>query len=145
MGYIGNTPQPYPAKFPPLPIGNSDWAEVKAGYWSADKTQLISGLLALGRDHYEIKANREEGDGRPDIAMKPLAGVPLPGVILELKSPKIPARASHKRIASVLETAAREARDQIDEKRYASEMEAAGLTVLKYGVGFSGKHVALAV
>ena len=29
----------------PLPIGNSDWAEVTNGYWSADKTQLISGLL----------------------------------------------------------------------------------------------------
>ena len=29
----------------PLPIGNSDWAVVKGGYWSADKTQLISGLL----------------------------------------------------------------------------------------------------
>ena len=34
-----------PRKLLPLPIGNSDWGEVKAGYWSADKTQLISGLL----------------------------------------------------------------------------------------------------
>ena len=33
------------AKLPSLPVGNSNWAEVKAGYWSADKTQLISGLL----------------------------------------------------------------------------------------------------
>ena len=33
------------AKRPSLPIGNSDWVEVKAGYWSADQTQLISGLL----------------------------------------------------------------------------------------------------
>ena len=33
------------AELPALPVGNSDWAEVKAGYWSADKTQLISGLL----------------------------------------------------------------------------------------------------
>ena len=33
------------AKLPALPVGNSDWAAVKAGYWSADKTQLISGLL----------------------------------------------------------------------------------------------------
>ena len=32
-------------KCPALPIGNSDWSAVKAGYWSADKTQLISGLL----------------------------------------------------------------------------------------------------
>ena len=33
------------AKRPSLPIGNSDWAAVRAGYWSEDKTQLISGLL----------------------------------------------------------------------------------------------------
>ena len=33
------------AKLPSLPVGNSNWAEVKAGYWSADKTQLITGLL----------------------------------------------------------------------------------------------------
>ena len=33
------------AKLPALPVGNSNWAEVKAEYWSADKTQLISGLL----------------------------------------------------------------------------------------------------
>ena len=33
---------------------------------------------------------------------------------------------------------------QIDEKRYAAEMEAEGIAVLKYGIGFSGKRVALA-
>ena len=32
-------------KPPALPIGNSDWAAVTSNYWSADKTQLISGLL----------------------------------------------------------------------------------------------------
>ena len=126
---------------------------------------LLLGLLALGRDHYEIKSNREEGDGRPDIAMKPRPGVPLPGVILELKSPTLPPRASQKRIAAALEAAAREARDQIDEKRYAADMERelaerdqplvsrhvslvtsqdAPPRVLCYGVGFHGKRVALA-
>ena len=33
---------------------------------------------------------------------------------------------------------------KIDEKRYAAEMEAAGIAVLKYGIGFSGKRVELA-
>ena len=33
---------------------------------------------------------------------------------------------------------------QIDEKRYAAEMEAEGIAVLKYGIGFSGKRVDLA-
>lgn len=34
--------------------------------------------------------------------------------------------------------------EEIDGKRYADEMEAAGIPVLKYGIGFSGKYVALA-
>jgi len=33
---------------------------------------------------------------------------------------------------------------QIDEKRYAADLEAAGVAVLKYGIGFSGKRVELA-
>ena len=105
---------------------------------------LLLGLLALGRDTFEITSNREEGDGRPDILMKPRPGVTLPGVVLELKSPKPPARASQKRISSLLSAAANQARKQIDEKRYAAEMEAEGIAVLKYGIGFSGKRVALA-
>ena len=76
--------------------------------------------------------------------MKPRPGVTLPGVVLELKSPTIPARASQKRIDALLASAAKQARKQIDEKRYAAEMEAEGIAVLKYGIGFSGKHVALA-
>ena len=80
---------------------------------------------------------------RDDILMKPLPGVPLPGVVLELKSPKIPSRVSKKRLEALLAAAARKARKQIDEKSYASEMEAAGIIVLKYGIGFHGKHVAL--
>ena len=105
---------------------------------------LLLGLLALGRETFEITSNREEGDGRPDILMKPRPGVTLPGVVLELKSPKIPARASQKRIDALLAAAAKEARKQIDEKRYAAEMEAEDIAVLKYGIGFSGKRVALA-
>ena len=106
---------------------------------------LLLGLLALGRDTFEIASNREGGDGRPDILMKPRPGVTLPGVSLELKSPAVPARASQKRIDALLVSAAKKARKQIDEKRYAAEMEAAGIAVLKYGIGFSGKRVALAI
>ena len=32
----------------------------------------------------------------------------------------------------------------IDEKRYVADLEAAGVAVLKYGIGFSGKRVELA-
>jgi hypothetical protein len=105
---------------------------------------LLLGLLAMGRDYFEIKSNREEGDGRPDIAMRPRSGVPLPGVILEFKVPKLESGASPEAIEAALCAAAREAHVQIEEKRYAVEMEAEGLRVLKYGVAFLGKRVALA-
>ena len=125
-----------------------DFLSVSASYFDTAKEDffhgLLLGLMAALIESYEIRSNREEGDGRPDILMKPRPGVTLPGVILELKSPKIPARASQKRIGTLLTAAAKEARKQIDEKRYAAEMEAAGIAVLKYGIGFSGKRVDLA-
>ena len=105
---------------------------------------LLLGLLALGRDSFEIKSNRESGDGRPDISMKPRPGKPFPGVILELKSPRVSPDASAEQIEAALAASAKEARSQIDERRYAAEMEAAGIAVLKYGVGFLGKRVSLA-
>ena len=125
-----------------------DFLSVSASYFDTAKEDffhgLLLGLLAALIESYEITSNREEGDGRPDILMKPRPGVTLPGVVLELKSPKIPARASQKRIDTLLTAAAKQARKQIDEKRYAAEMEAAGVTVLKYGIGFNGKRVELA-
>ena len=125
-----------------------DFLSVSASYFDTAKEDffhgLLLGLLAALIESYEIRSNREEGDGRPDILMKPRPGVTLPGVVLELKSPKIPARASQKRIDTLLTAAAKQARKQIDEKRYAAEMEAAGIAVLKYGIGFSGKRLELA-
>ena len=125
-----------------------DFLSVSASYFDTAKEDffhgLLLGLMAALIESYEIRSNREEGDGRPDILMRPRPGVTLPGVVLELKSPKIPARASQKRIGTLLTSAAKQARKQIDEKRYAAEMEADGVPVLKYGIGFSGKRVSLA-
>ncbi len=45
IGAMQDTPRDLPAKLPPLPVGNSDWAAVKAGCGSADKTQLVSGTV----------------------------------------------------------------------------------------------------
>ena len=125
-----------------------DFLSVSASYFDTAKEDffhgLLLGLMAALIESYEIRSNREEGDGRPDILMRPRPGITLPGVVLELKSPKIPARASQKRIGALLTAAAKQARKQIDEKRYAAEMEADGVPVLKYGIGFSGKRVSLA-
>ena len=125
-----------------------DFLVASASYFDMAKEDffhgLLLGLLAAMNENYEVKSNREDGDGRPDILMKPRAGVTLPGVVLELKSPKIPARATQKRIGTLLASVAKKARKQIDEKRYADEMEAECITVLKYGIGFGGKRVVLA-
>ena len=125
-----------------------DFLIASASYFDTAKEDFFHGLLlgifATMNEDYEIKSNREEGDGRPDILMKPRPGVTLPGVVLELKSPKVPARATQKRTGELLASAAKKARKQIDEKRYADEMEAEGITVLKYGIGFGGKRVELA-
>ncbi len=125
-----------------------DFLSVSASYFDTAKEDffhgLLLGLMAALIESYEIRSNREEGDGRLDILMRPRPGVTLPGVALELKSPKIPARASQKRIGALLTAAAKQARKQIDVKRYAAEMEADGVPVLKYGIGFSGKRVSLA-
>ena len=125
-----------------------DFLSVSASYFDTAKEDffhgLLLGLMAALIESYEIRSNREEGDGRPDILMRPRPGITLPGVVLELKSLKIPARASQKRIGALLTAAAKQARKQIDEKRYAAEMEADGIPVLKYGIGFSGKRVSLA-
>ena len=125
-----------------------DFLVASASYFDMAKEDffhgLLLGLLAATNENYEVKSNREGGEGRPDILMEPRPGVTLPGVVLELKSPKVPARATQKRIGALLASAAKKARKQIDEKRYAAEMEAEGLTVLKYGIGFGGKRVELA-
>ena len=125
-----------------------DFLVASASYFDTAKEDffhgLLLGLMAALIESYEVRSNREEGDGRPDILMKPRPGVTLPGVVLELKSLTIPARASQKRVEALLESAARKAREQIDEKRYAAEMETEGVSVLKYGIGFSGKRVSLA-
>ena len=83
---------------------------------------------------YQIKSNREAGDGRYDIAMFP-RNKKYPGIIMELKARKGLDEAA-------LEALAREAAEQIDAKRYAIEMQKEGTDkVLKLGIAFSGKKV----
>lgn len=95
---------------------------------------LVLGFIALMDSQYRIKSNRESGDGRYDIAMFP-RNKKYPGIIMELKARKgldEPA----------LEALAREAAEQIEEKKYAVEMQKEGTDkVLKLGIAFSGKKV----
>jgi len=95
---------------------------------------LVLGLIAMMDNQYKIKSNRESGDGRYDISMFP-RDAKYPGIIMELKSEK-------DLNDKALESLAAEALQQIDDKRYDSEMKEEGVTsILKLGIAFSGKKV----
>jgi hypothetical protein len=95
---------------------------------------LVLGLIAMMDNQYKIKSNRESGDGRYDISLVPRKKK-YPGILMELKWKK-------GLDADALEALADEARAQIDDKRYDSEMSEEGVeNVLKLGIAFSGKKV----
>ena len=95
---------------------------------------LVLGLVALMDDRYKIRSNRESGDGRYDISLIP-RDLKYPGIIMELKSDK---DLDEKK----LESLAKEALKQIDDKGYDTEMREEGIEViLKLGIAFSGKKV----
>ena len=62
-----------------------------------------------------------------------------PGILIELK-------ASRKASKGELKTLAEKALNQVDEKKYDTEMKKQGVTsVFKYGVAFIGKNVEVAM
>ena len=105
-------------------------------YYDAAKESFyhgfVLGLCAVMDNRYEITSNREAGDGRFDICLKPRASH-LPGILIELKA------ANNQ---NGLKELAKDAVRQIDNRRYCTVLEEAGITsVLKYGVAFFGKYV----
>ena len=95
---------------------------------------LILGLIALMNNQYKIKSNRESGDGRYDISLFPKSSK-YPGIIMEFKW-------GSNLDSDTLDKLAKDALDQIDTKRYDSEMTEIGVTnILKLGIAFSGKKL----
>lgn len=95
---------------------------------------LVLGLIALMDNQYKIQSNRESGDGRYDIGLIPRTNC-YPGILIELKWKR-------RLEAEALDALAEEALDQIDQKRYDSEMKAVGIKdIMKFGIAFSGKRV----
>ena len=95
---------------------------------------LVLGLVALMDNQYQIRSNRESGDGRYDICLFPRENK-YPGMIMELKWDK---NLSNEE----LEVLSKEAIDQINKKDYDTEMHSAGITdIIKFGIAFSGKKV----
>ncbi len=90
---------------------------------------FLLGLLSALQD-YEMVSNRESGDGRPDIMLKPY-DENEPVVIIEIKrTTKF----------NLMETECESALAQIEEKNYTAEPLEEGYTrILKYGICFCKK------
>ncbi len=96
---------------------------------------LTLGFLAILRKRFRVLSNVESGEGRFDIALKPLVE-PFPAFIIEVK-----AADSAK---DDLKTLARDARAQIDGKKYDTTFRAEGITdVEKIGLAYFKDKVEL--
>ena len=96
---------------------------------------FMLGVCALFGNSY-VTSNRESGDGRYDIALSPKVSN-LPGIIIELKAEK---NCNENKLQELAKTALK----QINDKKYDTELKVKCVkTIYKYGVAFSGKHVAV--
>ena len=99
---------------------------------------LLLGMSIIFENMYYPLSNRESGEGRYDIELRP-KNSSMPGIIIELKAM---AKGSEERLQEL----ARMALEQIESKKYDTEMSMQGITkIYKYGIAFCGKKVELAV
>ena len=99
---------------------------------------LLLGMSIIFENMYYPLSNRESGEGRYDIELKP-KNSSMPGIIIEIKAV---AKGSEERLQEI----ARMALEQIESKKYDTEMSMQGITkIYKYGIAFCGKKVELAV
>ena len=88
------------------------------------------GILS-GMTGYEIRSNREQGNGRPDIVLKPFSPN-QPAIIVELK---------HAHKFTQMEELCDKALEQIEERSYEAELVDEGYRIiLKYGICFCRKN-----
>ena len=100
---------------------------------------FVFGLMVDKREDYIIKSNKESGFGRYDVMMIPrdTENSNLPGLILEFKV------INHSMEKSLEETV-KSALQQIEEKKYDTELLKAGVkkeNIRHYGFAFEGKKV----
>lgn len=98
---------------------------------------FMLGLCALLGGSF-VSSNKESGEGRYDIQLKPTQKN-LPGILIELKAVK---NCTEDQLKKLSENALK----QIIDKKYDTELIAAGVeTIYRYGVAFSGKKVEISV
>jgi hypothetical protein len=95
---------------------------------------FVLGLLVSMEKTHMVRSNREVGYGRSDVIITPKV-LGLPGVVLEFKKLE-----KNRTLVGMAEEALR----QIDREKYATDLEAAGVTpIRKIGISFTGKQVAV--
>lgn len=98
---------------------------------------FMLGLCAVFGGYF-VSSNKESGNGRYDILLKPMRNN-LPGILIELKAEK---NYSNEQLKKISENALK----QINENKYDTELITSGIkTIFKYGVAFSGKNVEITV
>lgn len=98
---------------------------------------LLLGLSATLNRYYELKSNREAGDGRYDIALIPRRKGEY-GYIIEVKAlQKVPKSISEGELKELLDKEAEAAMKQIDDKKYTDAMSKN--PVYKIGAAFYQK------
>ena len=96
---------------------------------------LTLGFLAVLRDEFRVLSNVESGEGRFDIALKPLV-VGFPAFIIEVKAADCP--------NDDLKALALESRRQIDGKKYDTTFRAEGIAdIVKIGLAYRKDKVEL--
>ena len=93
---------------------------------------MMMGLLAIMSDEYFISSNRESGEGRFDIQLRPMSKS-NPGILMEFKAVED---------ENLLSKSADEAIEQMKEKQYVAELAANGVARIQlYGIAFCKKKV----
>lgn len=93
---------------------------------------MMLGLCAVLSNRYQVRSNRESGLGRFDIQLAP-QNRQLPGFLFEFKH----TNDSNKDLNALAQVAL----DQIEDKKYDTEMRSAGITnIIKIGIAFRGKN-----
>ena len=96
---------------------------------------LTLGFLAVLRDEFRVLSNVESGEGRFDIALKPIVEG-APAFIIEVKAANGP--------NDDLKSLAQEARRQIDGKKYDTTFRAEGISdIVKIGLAYYKNQVEL--